>query len=84
MVESVTDYAIVVLDPQGRVVSWNSGAQRIKGYASDEIVGSGLGLAMVKGLANLHGGTAWADSEPGKGSTFYLALPVVDNGLNRG
>ena len=39
MVESVTDYAIVMLDPQGRVVSWNSGAQRINGYSADEIVG---------------------------------------------
>ena len=39
MVESVTDYAIVMLDPHGLVVSWNSGAQRIKGYTSDEIVG---------------------------------------------
>jgi len=39
MVESVTDYAIVMLDPQGRVMSWNSGAQRIKGYSAEEIVG---------------------------------------------
>jgi len=39
MVESVTDYAIVMLDPEGRVVSWNSGAQRIKGYSAEEIVG---------------------------------------------
>ena len=39
MVESVTDCAIVMLDPAGRVVSWNSGAQRIKGYAAAEIVG---------------------------------------------
>ena len=39
MVESVTDYAIVMLDPVGLVVSWNSGAQRIKGYSAEEIVG---------------------------------------------
>ncbi len=39
MVESVSDYAIVMLDPQGRVVSWNSGAERIKGYRADEIIG---------------------------------------------
>src|SRR5476651_1667989 len=38
MVESVTDYAIVMLDPEGRVVSWNAGAQRIKGYGAEEIV----------------------------------------------
>jgi PAS domain S-box-containing protein len=44
MVESVSDYAIVMLDPQGLVVSWNSGAQRIKGYSSDEIIGQHFSL----------------------------------------
>ncbi len=39
LVESVTDYAIVMLDPEGHVVSWNPGAERIKGYTQDEIVG---------------------------------------------
>jgi PAS domain S-box-containing protein len=39
MVESVSDYAIVMLDPKGCVVSWNTGAQRIKGFHSDEILG---------------------------------------------
>src|SRR5580765_6891829 len=39
MVESVSDYAIVMLDPEGRVVSWNTGAERIKGFLTEEIVG---------------------------------------------
>ena len=39
MVESVTDAAIVMLDPEGYVASWNAGAQRIKGYSTEEIVG---------------------------------------------
>jgi PAS domain S-box-containing protein len=39
MVESVTDYAIVMLDPEGSIVSWNTGAQRIKGFTTEEIVG---------------------------------------------
>ncbi len=39
MVESVSDYAIVMLDPEGGIVSWNTGAQRIKGFQADEIVG---------------------------------------------
>ncbi len=39
MVESVSDYAIVMLDPHGLVVSWNTGAERIKGYHAEEIVG---------------------------------------------
>jgi PAS domain S-box-containing protein len=39
LVESTTDYAIFMLDPQGHIVSWNAGAERIKGYTADEIVG---------------------------------------------
>ena len=39
LVEGVTDYAIYMLDPAGRVSSWNAGAQRIKGYGPDEIIG---------------------------------------------
>ena len=39
LVQSVTDYAIFMLDPAGFVVSWNSGAQRIKGYSAGEIIG---------------------------------------------
>ena len=39
LVEGAKDYAIFMLDPDGRIVSWNSGAERIKGYKSDEIIG---------------------------------------------
>ncbi|HEY7060223.1 MAG TPA: ATP-binding protein [Chloroflexota bacterium] len=39
LVESVRDYAIFLLDPQGHIRSWNAGAQRIKGYTADEIIG---------------------------------------------
>ena len=42
MVESVTDCAIVMLDPEGCVVSWNAGAQRIIGYSAEEIVNKHL------------------------------------------
>ena len=39
MVEAVRDYAIIFLEPDGRVASWNKGAERIKGYRAEEIVG---------------------------------------------
>jgi PAS domain S-box-containing protein len=39
LIEGVVDYAIFMLDPEGMVSSWNAGAQRIKGYGRDEIVG---------------------------------------------
>jgi PAS domain S-box-containing protein len=38
-IDAVTDYAIYMLSPEGLVASWNSGAQRIKGYAANEIIG---------------------------------------------
>ncbi|HEX6259817.1 MAG TPA: PAS domain S-box protein [Woeseiaceae bacterium] len=40
LVKSVKDYGILLLDTQGRVASWNEGAERIKGYTADEILGS--------------------------------------------
>ncbi|HLU91308.1 MAG TPA: PAS domain-containing protein [Pedomonas sp.] len=39
LVKAVVDYAIYMLDLNGRIVSWNSGAARIKGYREDEILG---------------------------------------------
>ncbi|MFL5581276.1 MAG: PAS domain-containing sensor histidine kinase [Gemmatimonadaceae bacterium] len=39
LVESVRDYAIFALDPTGHVLSWNRGAERIKGYRAEEIIG---------------------------------------------
>jgi PAS domain S-box-containing protein len=39
LVESVRDYAIFMLDPNGVVLTWNAGAERFKGYRADEIVG---------------------------------------------
>lgn len=39
LVDAVTDYAIYMLDPSGRVASWNPGAERLKGYRSSEILG---------------------------------------------
>jgi PAS domain S-box-containing protein len=38
LVEGVEDYAILMLDPEGTVTSWNSGAERIKGYRAEEII----------------------------------------------
>jgi two-component system sensor histidine kinase/response regulator len=39
LVDAVSDYALLMLNPSGMVVSWNTGAERIKGYQADEIIG---------------------------------------------
>ena len=39
LIQGVRDYAIYMLDPQGHVASWNAGAERIKGYREDEVLG---------------------------------------------
>jgi PAS domain S-box-containing protein len=44
LIEGVEDYAILMLDSQGRVISWNSGAERLTGYKEYEILGSDLSV----------------------------------------
>ena len=50
---------------------------RVEDSRSRSAGGAGLGLAIVKQMVEAHGGRVWAESEPGKGSTFYVALPVA-------
>lgn len=44
VVQSVKDYAIFMLDPEGHVLTWNEGAQRLKGYRPDEIIGKSFSV----------------------------------------
>jgi two-component system sensor histidine kinase KdpD len=46
--------------------------------AGDARSGAGLGLAIARGFAAANGGRVWAESRPGQGTTFALALPVVE------
>jgi PAS domain S-box-containing protein len=50
--------------------------QRIRRREHIQVKGSGLGLYIVKAVALRHGGSAWVESEEGKGSTFFISLPL--------
>ena len=61
LVDSVEEYAIYMLDPNGNVVTWNTGAQKIKGYTAEEIIGKNFAcfytaedVAADKPQRNLH------------------------------
>src|SRR5215470_8345429 len=44
LIEAVTDYAIYMLDANGNVRTWNTGAERIKGYSAEEIIGKNFAV----------------------------------------
>ena len=43
---------------------------------SKNVIGSGVGLSIAKGIIDAHGGSIWVESERGQGSRFYVTIPV--------
>jgi PAS domain S-box-containing protein len=59
LVEGLVDYAIVMLDANGRIVTWNGGAQRITGYSADEIIGKHFSIFFPNDAAE----SGWPEHE---------------------
>jgi PAS domain S-box-containing protein len=59
LVENVPEYAIFMLDPNGRVSTWNGGAQRMKGYAAQEIIGKHFSIFYPQDAKE----SGWTDHE---------------------
>jgi PAS domain S-box-containing protein len=90
LVDAVQDYAIFVLDPEGYILTWNSGARAIKGYTSDEIIGKHFSVFYPQEAIDSH----WPEREldlAGKqgrfrdeglrvkkdGSTFWASVTIT-------
>jgi PAS domain S-box-containing protein len=64
LVEAVRDYAIFLMDTEGRILSWNSGAERIKGYKSEEIIGKDFSIFYRP--EDIRAGKPWRQLEQAK------------------
>ncbi len=72
------DQLLLGVSDQGRGISREDQARLFRSFQrlDPSIKGIGLGLRVCRILAEAHGGRIWVDSEPGKGSTFFFALPA--------
>ena len=71
LVETVKDYAIFMLDPQGYVATWNAGAHKFKGYTKDEIIG--------KHFSSFYGTEDRENDKPGRELADALRVPYSVN-----
>ena len=54
--------------------------KQVEAPMTRKVGGPGLGLAINNEIVRVHGGKMWVESEPGKGSTFVVTIPISDKG----
>ena len=69
--------------PQDRIEKIFDAFQQVDGTITRDYGGTGLGLSITKKFVEMHGGRIWAESELGKGSTFYFSIPLVAGGRGK-
>jgi PAS domain S-box-containing protein len=90
LVNGITEYAVLLLDTQGNIATWNAGAQHIKGYAADEVLGRHISMFYTEAdqnswraqaalkIAETHGRFENEDWRVRKNGEAFLAHIVID------
>jgi len=84
-IQAASNMAIISIEDNGMGFSMTESQKmfevfhRLKG--SQQLPGTGIGLATVKAIVERHGGSIWAEGQPGKGAKFSLSLPLADSSL---
>jgi signal transduction histidine kinase/putative methionine-R-sulfoxide reductase with GAF domain len=74
------EYALIEIEDKGPGVAGNSKARIFQPYTSTRPRGMGLGLSIVKGIVEAHGGMVYEAGEEGKGAKFVILLPIGAEG----
>ena len=87
--DSIGDYILITVKDHGQGIAKDKLPYIFNSFFSlhednKHTDGFGLGLAAVKGIAEAHGGTIWAKSSKGKGSSFYMKIPKSEQKHSKG
>jgi PAS domain S-box-containing protein len=64
LLDGIENYAIFMMDPRGQILSWNAGAELIKGYRADEIIGQNVSCFSLPKISSRVGRRRYSDLPP--------------------